>query len=187
MLTMQYRIALPADYDMAIIRKRIADRGHLTDELPQLAFKAYLYADRQAPYAAGRENRYAPFYLWRDPQGMNDFLSGEGFAGVIASFGRPIVHTWSAWHAEMLPDLSIATHATCESVPIPERVALSTMRDTEHANLRADLDCGAVAAISAFDPTHWTALRFRLWRDIAGLSGDNVDIYQVGHISQPKH
>jgi hypothetical protein len=47
MLTMQYRIALPADYDMAIIRKRIADRGHLTDALPQLAFKAYLYADRR--------------------------------------------------------------------------------------------------------------------------------------------
>ena len=187
MLTMQYRIALPADYDMAIIRKRIADRGHLTDELPQLAFKAYLYADRQAPYAAARENRYAPFYLWRDPQGMNDFLGGTGFAGVIASFGRPIVHTWSAWHAQTLPDLSIATHATCESVAISERVALGTVRDTEHANLRADLDRGAVAAISAFDPTHWTALRFRLWRDIAGLSGENVDIYQVGHISQPKH
>ncbi|GLQ92865.1 DUF4865 domain-containing protein [Dyella acidisoli] len=185
MLTMQYRITLPADYDMAIIRKRIADRGHLTDDLPQLAFKAYLYADRQAPYATGRENRYAPFYLWHDTQGMNDFLGGAGFAGVIASFGRPVVRTWSMWHTEAVPDLSIATHASCETVSISDYTALGTVRDTEHANARADLDRGAIAAISAFDPTSWTAMRFRLWRDMAGLSGENVDIYQVGHISQP--
>ena len=42
MITMQYRIALPADYDMGIIRQRIAARGHLTDDFPQLSFKAYL-------------------------------------------------------------------------------------------------------------------------------------------------
>lgn len=185
MLTMQYRITLSADYDMAIIRERIADRGHLTDDLPQLAFKAYLYADRQAPYAAGRENRYAPFYLWHDTQGMNDFLGGAGFAGVIASFGRPVVRTWSAWHTETAPDLSIATYASCETVSISSYAALGTVRDTEYAHARTDLDRGAIAAISAYDPTNWTTMRFRLWRDVAGLSSENMDIYQVGHISQP--
>lgn len=187
MLTMQYRIALPADYDMAIIRKRIADRGHLTDELPHLAFKAYLYADHQAPYAAGRENRYAPFYLWHDTQGMNDFLSGAGFAGVIASFGRPIVRTWSAWLTETVPDLSISTHASCETVSIPDYNALDAVRDAEHANAHADFERGAIAAIGAFNPTDWTAIRFRLWRDIPDHFSENVEIYQVGHISQPKH
>jgi hypothetical protein len=53
MITMQYRIALPADYDMDIIRRRIAERGHLTDDFPQLSFKAYLYADRSVgPWCA---------------------------------------------------------------------------------------------------------------------------------------
>ena len=32
MIATQYRFPLPADYDMAIIDRRIADRGHLTDD-----------------------------------------------------------------------------------------------------------------------------------------------------------
>ncbi|MFC3651646.1 DUF4865 family protein [Dyella humi] len=185
MLTMQYRITLPADYDMGIIRRRIAERGHLTDDFPQLAFKAYLYADRNQPYAAGRENRYAPFYLWHDTEGMNAFLGGAGFAGVVASFGRPVVRTWSVWRAETAPDLSLATHASCETVPIPAHVALSEVRDAENAGVQADLDRGAFAAISAFDPAGWTAMRFRLWRDIADTFSESVDLYQVGHVSHP--
>jgi hypothetical protein len=185
MLTMQYPITLPADYDMAIIRQRIAERGHLTDDLPQLAFKAYLYADRNEPYAAGRENRYAPFYLWHDTEGMNAFLGGEGFAGVIASFGRPVVRTWSVWRAEMAPNLAIATHATCETLPISPQASLSAVCDIEDASVQADLVHGALAAISAFNPTVWTVMRFRLWRDAIPASSEDVDVYQVGHISQP--
>jgi hypothetical protein len=185
MLTMQYRITLPADYDMDIIRKRIAERGHLTDDFPRLAFKAYLYADRNGPDAAVRENRYAPFYLWHDTEGMNAFLGGAGFAGVVASFGRPVVRTWSVWRAQMAADLSVATHASCESVAIPRHTALSEIRDTENAAVQADLDRGALTAISAFDPADWTAMRFRLWRDAAVAFHANVHVYQVGHVSQP--
>lgn len=185
MLTMQYRITLPADYDMAIIRRRIADRGHLTDNFPQLAFKAYLYADRHEPYAAGKENRYAPFYLWHDTDGMNAFLGGAGFAGVIDSFGRPLVRTWSAWHAEMASDLSAATYATCETIAIAEHVALGSLRETWQAHDRADVDRGALAAVSAFDPTGWTIMHFRLWRDAVHASSETMDVYRVGHVSQP--
>ncbi|HUA82132.1 MAG TPA: DUF4865 family protein [Dyella sp.] len=185
MIAMQYRIALPADYDMAIIRKRIADRGHLTDDFPQLGFKAYLYTDRSAAYAAGRENLYAPFYLWHDTEGMNAFLGGAGFAGVVESFGRPVVHTWSAWHAEVAPDLSVATHATREMLPIANHRALSDLRDAEGARVRDDLERDALAAVTAFDPTHWTLMRFRLWRNVVDVASQDVDVYQVGHISQP--
>jgi hypothetical protein len=184
-LTMQYRITLPADYDMAIIRRRIAERGHLTDQFPRLAFKAYLYADRKAPYAAGRTNRYAPFYLWHAAEGMNAFLGGVGFAGVIASFGRPVVHTWSVWDARTTSQLSAATYATCETVPINEHAALDTLRDAEHADVHTDIGHGALAAISAFDPTHWAAMRMRLWREMPDACGSDIEVYQVGHVSQP--
>ncbi|RDS78831.1 DUF4865 family protein [Dyella monticola] len=184
MLTMQYRIVLPADYDMRIIRTRIAERGHLTDDFPHLAFKAYLYADRHEPYAAGRENAYAPFYLWHNSEGMNAFLGGAGFGAVIESFGRPAVRTWLAWQAQTAADLSIATYATHESVPIPAHATIADLREAEHAQLQADLDHGALAAISAFDPADWTAIRFRLWRDIVKV-GEGVNLYQVGHVSQP--
>lgn len=185
MLTMQYRITLPADYDMAIIRQRIAGRGHLTDDFPQLVFKAYLYADRNEPYATGKENRYAPFYLWHDTEGMNTFLGGAGFAGVIDSFGRPFMRTWSVWQADTAPDLSAATYATCETMALGEHLALGSVRETEQAHVRADVEHGALAAVSAFDPTGWTIMRFRLWRDAVHASSDTMDVYRVGHVSQP--
>ena len=71
MIAMQYTIALPADYDMAIIRRRIADKGHLLDDFPGLAFKAWLHAARDDNELPSRDNLYAPFYLWRDSAGMN--------------------------------------------------------------------------------------------------------------------
>ena len=185
MITMQYRIGLPADYDMDIIRRRIAERGHLTDAFPELAFKAYLYADRQSAYAARGENLYAPFYLWHSTEGMNDFLAGTGFAAVVASFGRPMVRTWSVWQQETAPDLSAARYATREIAPIPAHAALDALREEENARLQTDLGRGALAAISAFDPTQWTLLRFRLWRDIVDRPNGNADLYAVGHISQP--
>jgi hypothetical protein len=179
MITMQYRIGLPADYNMDIIRRRITDRGHLTDDFPHLAFKAYLYA-------CGRENLYAPFYLWHNHEGMNAFLAGAGFAGVVESFGRPIVRTWSVWGAQTAPDLSMAKHATREIMPIPSHIALSTLRDEEIAKAQADFKHGALAAVSAFDPTQWTLMRFRLWPDaVARPAGNDVDAYEIGHISQP--
>ena len=44
MYAMQYEIALPADYDMAIIRRRVATKGPLLDTMPGLGLKAYLIA-----------------------------------------------------------------------------------------------------------------------------------------------
>lgn len=186
MIAMQYRFTLPADYDMGIIRQRIADKGHLLDDFPNLAFKAYLYADRKAPYAQGRENLYAPFYLWHDTEGMNAFLGGAVFSGVVASFGRPAVRTWSVWRADVAPDLSSAERATREIVPIATDTSLEAASKTERDRVQNDLDRGALAAISAFDPTGWTLLRFRLWREsIQRPMGDDVDVYEIGHISQP--
>jgi hypothetical protein len=48
MIAMQYSLVLPADYDMAIIGRRIAERGHLTDGLPGLAAQIAPHADLAA-------------------------------------------------------------------------------------------------------------------------------------------
>ncbi|GFZ91095.1 DUF4865 family protein [Dyella caseinilytica] len=186
MITMQYRIGLPADYDMDIIRHRIAERGHLTDDFPHLAFKTYLYADRTSTYAAGGENLYAPFYLWHNHEGMNAFLAGPGFAGVVESFGRPVVRTWSVWRAETASDLSAAQYATREIAPISAQAVLAALRSEEEAKVQHDVERGALAAISAFDPTSWTLMRFRLWQHIVDRpQGHDADVYAIGHISQP--
>jgi hypothetical protein len=46
MIAMQYSFTLPADYDMAIIDRRIAQKSGFTDNFPKLLFKAYLTARR---------------------------------------------------------------------------------------------------------------------------------------------
>jgi hypothetical protein len=186
MTAMQYTINLPADYDMAIIRRRIADRGHLLDEFPGLAFKAYAYAARDDHALPGRDNLYAPFYLWRDSDGMNAFLCSAGFAGLARDFGRPVVRTWSVWETQVTADLTAATCATREIVALPRHAALDACRAAEAAAARAALADGALTAVTALDPTHWTLVRFQLWREPRTTDvDDDRQWYRVGHVSQP--
>lgn len=42
MVAMQYKILLPDDYDMEIVRKKVKNNGHKTDGFQDLLFKAYL-------------------------------------------------------------------------------------------------------------------------------------------------
>lgn len=185
MLSMQYDIALPADYDMAVIRRRVAEKGHLLDGFPGLAFKAYLHAARGDEALPSRDNLYAPFYLWQDSEGMNAFLGGAGFAALARDFGRPAVRTWIPWRAELAADLRDAACATRELAAIPAHADLGELREAEAAAARRDRAAGALAAIAAYDPTGWTLLRFRLWPTLrADLAREGRQLYRVGHVSQ---
>lgn len=186
MIAMQYSFSLPADYDMQIIRRRIAEKGHLLDDFPGLAFKAYLHAERDQAAGSNRENLYAPFYLWRNTEGMNAFLGGAGFAGVAQSFGWPSVRTWSVWRAELAADLSGATFASREVIALPPHSALDACREAEALIVSTAMAGGALAAVSAFEPTTWTLLRFRLWADAQAESArEGRQLYRVGHVSHP--
>lgn len=185
MLAMQYEITLPADYDMAVIRRRIAEKGHLLDGFPGLGFKAWLYSTCDDPVLPGGTNRYAPFYLWHDGEGMNAFLGGAGFAALARDFGRPTVQAWSVWQALSPGELSTAVCASREIVPIPEDAWMERWRERESDMAHAAVTEGALAAVTAFEPTSWTLVRFRLWPDFrAGLTDNACRLYRVGHVSQ---
>ncbi|MBD8874300.1 DUF4865 family protein [Rhodanobacter sp. DHB23] len=185
MIAMQYAITLPADYDMAAIRRRIADKGHLLDGFPGLVFKAWLYAARDDRALPVRDNLYAPFYLWRDGEGMNAFLNGAGFAALSHDFGRPAVRTWIPWQAEVAGHLRGALCATREILTLPGHADLAERQDTEVALARAAVDDGALAAVTACNPTDWALLRFRLWPGLPpGPAREEQQLYRVGHVSQ---
>ncbi len=76
MHALQYELTLPADYDMRIVRDRVARRGPLLDAWPGLGVKAYLVRERGVH--GSPVNQYAPFYLWNTVEGMNAFLWGGG-------------------------------------------------------------------------------------------------------------
>jgi hypothetical protein len=184
MLAMQYGFTLPADYDMDIIERRIAARGHLLDGFPGLAFKAYLSARRDDPALPGEENLYAPFYLWHDNEGMNAFLAGAGFAALAKDFGWPQVRVWSVSHARSRPGLAAAVCAVREVVQMPPHAALEAHLRREAEIADAGLADGALAVVSAFEPTGWTTVRFSLWPGLRGdLARDGRQLYRVGHVS----
>ena len=188
MIAMQYSFALPADYDMSIIDRRIREKGHFLDNHAPLAFKAYLTARKDDPVTHSRENLYAPFYLWRDCEGMRDFISCAGFVGLVNSFGWPSVHSYPAISCtENGGDLSLAKFASREIVPITPFSDLETLRriECELASLAVKEDL-ALLALSAFEPTTWTLVRFRIWSNSKSLSNAaNIQAYNVQHVSNP--
>ncbi|MET0548360.1 MAG: DUF4865 family protein [Xanthomonas sp.] len=177
MIAMQYRIALPADDDMAGIRRRIAEKGPLLDALPGLRFKAYLVADRGDPLLPARQNLYAPFYLWRDAAAMHAFLAGPAFAALCDAFGRPAVQAWMVGTAWTSAALRTARYATCAlQAPLP--VLADDTDDTDAPDERV------LAAVCGYEPQEWTRLCFRLWRDLPPADGE-ADRYAVQHLSAP--
>ncbi len=185
MLAMQYSFTLPADYDMAIIDRRVAEKGHFLDRHPPLIFKAYLAARRDDAGLGSRLNLYAPFYLWQDAEGMTGFLTSPGFAGVAAAFGWPSVEVWPSVIAlEHKGSPAEGANATREIVSIPRFSDLTTLRAAEDEAARRDTgESGAVLALTAFEPTGWSLVRFRLWRAQPATLGDQA--YRVLHVSNP--
>src|SRR5262249_26009413 len=122
---------LPADYDMTIIERRIADKGPLLDGFPNLKFKAYLSARREGDGTGSRENLYAPFYVWENGDGLSDFLGGAAFASLTQSFGWPAIRTWVVWRAHLSEKASRATFATRDLFVTQPFAALDELRRSE--------------------------------------------------------
>ncbi|MFE4452165.1 DUF4865 family protein [Streptomyces sp. NPDC056796] len=183
MHAMQYEITLPADYDMGIIRRRVATRGHLLDAFPGLGLKAYLVRERGG---ASPVNQYAPLYLWSAPEGMNSFLRGPGFQGVVDDFGRPAVRHWAGLSyregaASGAPPRTAVRHR--ERIADTVRPAAAVEAALEEGRVTAGAP-GAVATALAVDPHHWELLHFSLWEDEPPrVPGDR---YEVLHVSSPE-
>ncbi len=184
MLVMQYRIVLPADYDMGIIRRRVADHGARTDAFPGLGVKAY--AIRERGVADSPVNQYSPFYLWADPAGMGAFLFGPGFAKLAADFGRPRVEHWTGLTFAFGPDRRSVPRGATRSrsvlgpaASLPDELA----RHTERVHALAGTP-GVHSTAIGFDPASWEIVQFTLWESAAPPAGD--ERYEVLHLSSPE-
>ncbi|WP_198962782.1 DUF4865 family protein [Mangrovitalea sediminis] len=188
MQAMQYSFTLPADYDMSIISRRVNDKGSALDNHAPLIFKAYLSARRNSTETPSHENLYAPFYLWHDNDGMTDFLTGPGFEGLVNAFGWPAVNTWPGMIAcKSGSGFKEARFASREVLHIPPFTTMENLRAEERRLVEKATDTqGALLALTAFEPSHWTLVRFRLWPEDTTLTNDpNIQLYDVLHVSHP--
>ncbi|MBY8880628.1 DUF4865 family protein [Actinacidiphila acidipaludis] len=185
MHAMNYRITLPADYDMGIIHQRVATRGGLLDTFPGLGLKAYLVRERGTD--GSPVNEYAPFYLWNTSEGMNAFLRGAGFRSLAADFGRPAVEHWTGLAFAQGPAVDGAPRAASRTTrPIDPADDPATVIETEvEALTERTAAPGVHSAALAVDPRHWELVRFTLWQDAAPPE-EHTDRYRVLHLSRPE-
>lgn len=191
MLALHYDIRLPRDYDMGIVRDRVATRGHALDDRAGLHLKAYLVRDvaTGAPVSS-----YSPFYLWADDAAAAHFLwGGGGFAGIVRDFSRPRVQTWlSGLH---LPGTAptTPTRADLTWVGLAAGTDLDALAATAADAVReAAGHPAAHSATSLLDPQTWTLTLVSLRADDPGPSpfedwpgASRTETFEVLHLSAP--
>lgn len=182
MLAKQYTHRLPADYDMAHIRDRVAARGPLWDQTVGLVFKGFVARVRGEYGASG--NAYASVYLWHDSSAAADFIMGERFRSVIDTFGRPRIETWLPLDARKGPAAK-ARALYREDIDFNEGLDTAALRAFEierNDGLAAQAD--TLAVVTAIDLTAWRLIRLTLSAD-APDSTRPGKAYQVFHLAQP--
>jgi Domain of unknown function (DUF4865) len=184
MQAMQYEITLPADYDMAIIRHRVATRGATTDAFEGLGLKAY--AIRERGVGGSTVNQYAPFYLWTSTDAMNAFLWGGPFGVLSRDFGRPVVQQWTGLAFERGP-----AYATAPSVATRRIQRIAPDADASAAIAAALAEArerartaGVHSAALAIDTRAWELMQFTLW-DAERPAAAGELAYEVLHLSSP--
>jgi hypothetical protein len=184
MQAMQYEITLPADYDMAIVRQRVATKGAMTDDFEGLGLKAYGIRERGVD--GSPVNQYAPFYLWASGEGMNRFLWGAGFGGLSRDFGRPIVRQWTGLAFERGPASDAApTFATRCIEPIAPDSEATEMIEAALVETRERARATTVHSTAlAIDTRAWELVHFTLGAGPA--PGDAGAVYEVLHLSSPR-
>ena len=188
MLLMQYRITLPAAFDMAVVRARVAGTGHLLDAYPGLGVKAFLI--REQGVDGSTVNEYAPFYLWADSAGAASFLwSGVGFTAIVRDFGRPTVQTWVGGTSRSArTDLGAARYAVRSTRALgvdTDVVAAAAAADAHSA--AAVQDPAVLLAAYGIDPQRWELVTFTLHADRPADVPADAALFQVLHVSAPGH
>ena len=189
MHAMQYTTALPADYDMEVIRKRVLTRSHRTDGFPGLETKAYLLRERGVD--GSPVNLYGSFYLWRETEGRTRFLwGGEGFGGIVTDFGRPAVRHWAVAGDAGGPGAGeptagpTAASGYAEALPGGVDPAEAVPQALAAMDRRARTP-GVYRTVLALDPRRWELTHFTLWTG-AVPPDQPGDRYQVLHLSHGK-
>jgi hypothetical protein len=182
MLALQYAHRLPADYDMALIRERVRQRGPLWDATPGLAFKAFAARFRGSHGAAG--NVYASFYLWRDSGAAADLVASDRFKAVIDGFGRPPVETWLPLDARAgATGAALALYR--DDIPLDEGADLQALREVEtRLNRAAATQSDIVVAVSALDVANWRLVRLTLSSGPVDAARPGL-AYEILHLARP--
>ncbi|MGG1679438.1 DUF4865 family protein [Neobacillus sp. NRS-1170] len=182
MIATQYKIILPSDYDMNIIRNRVRDNGHKTDGFEDLKFKLYLVTEKGTNNNI--QNSYCPLYLWNSSNGLNKFLFKGYYDNILRSFGWQNVNVG-------IPLINTTTSNIIENKylfqitrKIQPQESLNNLIETIGESI-PKMDHAEYLVI--YNPDKWEYDVFYFLSDLGGLTKIDGVIYNILHISQGEH
>lgn len=178
MIASQYKIILPSNYDMDIIRGRVASNGYKTDGFQDLKFKMYLIT--QKGENSNLQNSYCPLYIWRDSRGLNKFLFEGFYDNILGSFGWqqvnigvPLIDTTSSFE-----NIRYVLEITKD---IKSQECLKNFKDIIEKDM---IKFHNTEYVVIYNPDKWKYSIFYFIDDLEKIRGIEGIVYDILHISQ---
>lgn len=182
MIGMQYKVILPKDYDIKIIRNRVKDNGHKTDGFQDLNFKAYLITE------AGKDgnfyNCYAPLYIWNGHEGMNKFIFEGYYDNILQSFGWQQINIGVPLVVNLKDDFKKCRYVVEYVGSISQKNSLiGTQFNIFNKNVQNTENCKGNVIV--YNPDKWGYSQFEFYEVKPEIEEmEDITIYEVLHISQ---
>ncbi|TLG72960.1 DUF4865 family protein [Culicoidibacter larvae] len=170
MITMQYKIKLPNDYDMDIIRKRVQLNGMKTDGFQDLIFKAYLISENE------HNKQYAPLYLWENQEGMNKFIFDGYFDNILNSFYWTTINIAVPITVDITNNLANAKYVLEVEHPIVPTTSMKKPNFTY-----PNENC--FGKILTYNPDKWQYSEFYFYQELPPQTIQG-SVYEILHISE---
>ncbi|MGG3466345.1 DUF4865 family protein [Neobacillus pocheonensis] len=179
MIATQYKILLPSDYDMNIIKERVRNNGYKTDGFDELKFKLYLVTEKGVNH--NLQNSYCPLYLWKDSNGLNKFLFNGFYDNILNSFGWQQVNIG-------IPLIDTTTSKITENKyvfqitrKIQPQESLNNFKDKIEESIQTFDDAEYIVI---YNPEKWEYEVCYFLNDLSNVKEMSGVTYSILHISQ---
>lgn len=177
MNAMYYKVILPDDYDMSLIRKRVKENGAKTDNFSGLLFKAYLISEKAQGAVS---NSYSPLYVWKSSEGMNQFIFEGFYDSIIRDFGWQSIQIGVPLTIDLEDPFTDATYLLEQTIAIPEQLSLNAVPSQLSAISASPLQDN-VGKLIVYNPDKWQAALFTFC--IEKPKQNHTELYEILHIS----
>lgn len=181
MIATQYKIILPSNYDMNIIKDRVKNNGHKTDGFEDLKIKLYLITEKGENN--NLQNSYCPLYIWKDSKGLNKFLFDGFYDNIITSFGWQKVNVGIPLIDTTTQDFKNIKYIFEVTKEIKPQESLKNLKDEIEKDMPKLYD---VEYIVIYNPDKWKYSIFYFIEDLSKVKAEKGIIYNVLHISEGK-
>lgn len=178
MIAMQYKIILPSNYDMNIIKDRVRNNGYKTDGFEDLKFKLYIITEKGEHN--NLQNSYCPLYIWKDSNGLNKFLFDGFYDNIITSFGWQKVNVGVPLIDTTTCNFNGIKYIFEVIKEIKPQESLKSLKDKIEKDM-PKID--NVKYVVIYNPDKWKYSIFYFIDDLSKIKSEKGVVYNILHIS----